>query len=183
MSTSFLYSNDLVGIKILDDKELSGGYANWFSDEKVHQFNSHWSYPKSRTSIEQYIRELDSDSSRLIFAIYDVSDKVHVGNISVQSSDHFNQKAELAFLFGEKAYWGGGRAHSATKIIIRHCFNHLNLNRLYLGCLEENVKMVNLAEALGFKLEGVRRQDLFSNGAFSDVKIFGLLKKDYQSNS
>ena len=174
----FIYRKDNVGIKLLSSEELEGEYPYWFSDETVNQYNSHWARPKSKNKIINFVSELDQDESKIVFAIYCVKDKKHIGNVSLQNIDHYNQCAEIAFLFGNKAYWGKGYATAASKIIIEHGFKYLNLNRLYLGCLSTNNGMTKLATRLGFKKEGERRQAIFSQGEFCDVWEYGLLKHE-----
>lgn len=84
----------------------------------------------------------------------------------------------MAFLFGERAYWGKGYAYTASDLIIKHAFNHLNMHRLYLGCLIKNKAMKSLALKLGFIQEGIRKSAIYSNGEYSDVVEFGLLKDE-----
>jgi len=177
--TLFLYEKDDVGIKRLTEEELAGDYPYWFEDEEVHKYNSHWSNPKTLKSVSKFIDDLEFDSTQLVFSIYSVKNNKHIGNISLQNIDSFNQSAEMAFLFGDRDYWGKGYAFLASKIIINHGFNHLNLKRLYLGCLEKNTAMCKLSIKLGFLKEGLRRRAIFSGGDFNDVVEYGLLKDEY----
>ena len=174
----YIYKKDNVGIKLLSEEELKGEYPSWFYDEAVNQYNSHWARPKSKNEIFKFVSELDQDKSMLVFAIYCVEYNKHIGNISLQNIDHYNQCAEIAFLFGNKSYWGKGYATIASKIVIDHAFKNLNMNRVYLGCLKNNLAMIKLASKIGFKKEGVRRSALFSAGEFIDVWEYGLLKHE-----
>ena len=56
----------------------------------------------------------------------------------------------------------------------------MNLERIYLGTLDENKRMIKLAERLGFVREGIRRRSLFKNGKYHDIVEFGLLKIEYE---
>ncbi len=175
----FIYKEDDIGIRLLSDFELSGGYPSWFSDMEVHQYNSHWAIPKTFREIENFVSGLSDDKSQVVFAVYSVSNLKHIGNISLQNIDYLNQCAEIAFLFGEREYWGKGYAKKASKIIINHGFQYLNLHRIYLGCLEINIAMKNLSVSLGFFQEGVRRKSIYSNNEFFDVIEFGMLKDEF----
>lgn len=175
----FLYQGDNTGIKLLSEDELQGGYPDWFSDHDVHRYNTHWSRPQSRKDIIKFVEGLHLDKSKIVFSVYSIQDNKHIGNISLQNINHQHQSAEMAFLFGEKAYWGKGYATEASKIIIEHGFKFLNLNRIYLGCLAANIGMITLAEKLSFRKEGERRQAIFSEGTFLDVWEYGLLKHEY----
>lgn len=175
---NYLYQHDDVGLTLLSDRELEGGYPLWFSDQEVHKFNSHWSRPQSEKNIKEFVNSLAHDKSKLVFSVYSIKDQVHIGNVSLQAIDHLNQCAEMAFMFGDRKYWGKGYASKASKLIIQHGFKYLNFNRLYLGCLNTNLAMCKLANSLGFTQEGVRRKAIYSNGEFCDVVDFGLLKDE-----
>ena len=124
--TSFIYQKDDIGVKRLTISELDGDYPYWFLDENVNKYNSHWSKPKTFQSICKYVENLEAESNQLVFAIYSIQDNKHIGNISLQNIDHFNQSAEIAFLFGNRDYWGKGYAYIASKLIINHGFVYLN---------------------------------------------------------
>lgn len=177
--TAFIYKQDDIALKILSEIELEGRYSDWFSDSEVHLYNSHWARPKTSADVQLYIDSIKNDKTKLIFAVYALKHTVHIGNISLQNIDHYNQSAEMAFMFGERAYWGKGYAFIASQFVMRHAYQHLNLNRLYLGCLDNNAAMEKLALKLGFKPEGIRRHALFNNGEFRDVLEFGQLKDEF----
>jgi len=51
--------------------------------------------------------------------------------------------------------------------MLRHGFNELNLNRIYLRVYETNLRGIRSYEKAGFKLEGRLRQDRFKDGNIS----------------
>lgn len=181
LTSRLLYRNDDTGLCLLSDVELKGNYPNWFNDQDVNQHNSHWSRPNTAKQVFQFVESLTHDTSKLVFAIYAIKDQVHIGNVSLQSIDPMNQMAEIAFLFGEKAYWGKGHAVIAANLIMQHGFRHLNLHRIYLGCLSKNIAMNKLAKKLGFVEEGLRRKSAFNNGEFQDVIEYGILKNEFKA--
>jgi len=176
---SFIYTQDDIGLRILSEMEFDGQYLEWFSDAEVHLHNSHWARPQTSSGVKAYIDSIKNDRSKLIFSVYSIKGNTHIGNVSLQNIDHFNQSAEMAFMFGDRSYWGKGYAFIASKLVIQHAYEHLNLNRLYLGCLDKNAAMEKLALKLGFKQEGIKRQALFNKGEFCNVLEFGLLKNEY----
>ncbi len=171
------------GICRLAEDELSGPYPSWFSDSEVNSFNTHWKSPSTLSQLESFVHSLINDSSKQVWAIYSLRDSIHIGNISLQLIDHFNQTAELAFLLGEKKYWGKGYGADAARLVMEHAFKHLNLQRIYLGCFENNIGMNKLAMKLGFVQEGVRRKAVFNQGKFRDVVEYGILKNEFEDNT
>ena len=69
----------------------------------------------------------------------------------------------------------------ATILTLRHGFDHLNLNRIYLEVFETNPRAMKTYEAAGFTREGVLRQEIFKNGRYIDVIIMGILQSEWMS--
>ncbi len=180
LASRLIYQNKEVGLTLLSNFELEGNYPNWFFDEEVNLHNSHWSRPSSFQQVNEFIVGLQANQNKLVFAVYAVNDNVHIGNISLQQIDHLNQSAEIAFLFGEKKYWGKGYATASASMVLKHGFHHLNLNRIHLGCLKKNMAMNKLAVKLGFLKEGTKRKAVFNSGNFEDVVEYGMLNDEFK---
>ena len=103
-------------------------------------------------------------------------DSSHIGNISLQHIDYINRSAEIAWMISEQ---GKGAGTEAGNQVIDYAFNILNLNRVWCGCVKENIGMVRVAEKLGMKQEGVSREAFFLEGRYTDVIQFGILKGEW----
>ena len=169
-----------VYLRALVKGDLEGNYVHWFDDEEVCRNNSHHRFPYSLEQLDEYISVANSSKNRLVLAVIHKDDKVHIGNISLQDIDYINRTAEIAFILGEKQYWGMGYMREAGKLIITHGFNSLNLNRVYCGTFSSNVGMQKLASTLGFKEEGRRREAVFKNNQYVDIIEYGLLKSEWR---
>lgn len=177
----FFLENDMIGLRNLTHTDVLGEYASWFNDEKVCAGNGHHKFPMSEENLKAYIDRVNDSRSDLVLAVIVKEANVHIGNISLQEIDYLNQQAMLAFMFGSKKYWGKGYATSAGILLIRHAFDELNLHRLYLGTMENNVAMQKLAEKLGFMRTGIRRKSIYKNGRFMDVYTYDLLKEEWNT--
>lgn len=174
----FFFKTDNCGMRLLKDEDVAGNYYNWFNDGDVCAFNSHFRFPKTKDELVEYIHEINSNRNNLVFAIIEQRSQTHIGNISLQEINYIDRSAELAFLIGEKEYWGKGYAAEAAEVLIDHAFNRLNLHRLYCGTADNNIRMQKLAEKLGFMKEGIRRQALFENGVYHDIIEYGKLREE-----
>ena len=103
---------------------------------------------------------------------------------SLVGSGGFN-KIDLVNEWAEIGYWldgdhqGKGIMTEAVKAMINYGFNELHLHRIRIRCDSLNVKSKAIPERLGFKLEGVQREDHKYGGEFSDGLIYGLLKNEW----
>lgn len=170
-------------LRNLNKEDINGNYIHWFDDSEVCKMNSHHRFPNSEESMIKYIESVNNYSDKLVLAIINKDDKAHIGNVSLQNIKYINRSAEFAIIIGEKKYWGKGVGKQCGKLIIEHGFSEINLHRIYCGTLSKNNGMINLAETLGFKKEGVRREAEFKNGEYLDIIEFGLLKDEWKASS
>lgn len=75
---------------------------------------------------------------------------------------------------------GKGLATSACKQFINHAFNDLDLKKVEIIVATKNSKSKAIPERIGFKEEGIIRNDEFLNGEYHDRVIYGLLKEEWE---
>jgi [ribosomal protein S5]-alanine N-acetyltransferase len=80
-----------------------------------------------------------------------------------------------------KAYWRQGIMSDALRTIIKFGFEVSQLNRIEATVMLENTASMKLLGKLGFVEEGILREYGFWKEQFHDLKIFSLLKKDYDA--
>jgi RimJ/RimL family protein N-acetyltransferase len=117
---------------------------------------------------------LTDDKSKIVYAVYSLSDNIHIGNISLQRIDKKNNNAEVALLFGETFYWNKGYATEALQLLIEKA-KKMELHRLYFGTHIENIAMQKVGEKLNFQKEGIFKDCIFKRNHYIDVVIYGLL--------
>lgn len=171
--------SDKIYLTKLSLKETQGNYPSWFNDMEVCKYNSHGGgYTKEMA--QDYVRSLQDDPGKEVWAVYLVENNVHIGNISLQKIDLKNKSAEIAYIFGEKQYWGRGYAAGAGRLLLTRAFKDLKLHRIYFGTHIENTAMQKLGKKLGFKKEGLLKEAQFKNDKFNDVVIYALLESEYE---
>ncbi len=175
----------LIGEKVclrpLQEEDADGAYPGWLNDAEVSAGNSHHVFPYTRSQALEFIRSQSGRRDSLVLAVVERLNGVHIGNISLQNLNFINRSGELAILLGEKKFWGQGLGFEASRLLVRHGFEALNLNRIELGTPASNIGMQKIAEKLGMKREGVKRAAFFKDGLFQDIWIFGLLADEAES--
>ncbi|MDI9459477.1 MAG: GNAT family protein, partial [Bacillota bacterium] len=86
---------------------------------------------------------------------------------------------EICIFIGDEEYQNKGFGTDAMKILIRLCFNQLNLYKVGLNVLSYNERALKVYRRLGFKEEGRLRQERFVDGAYHDLIIMGLLREEW----
>ena len=106
-------------------------------------------------------------------------DWVHIGNTGLHEIEPVHLAAEFGIFIGEKQYWNQGFGRKATLLMLKHGFEDLNLNRIYLYVYENNPRGITAYEAAGFKREGVMREAIYKNGSYINVILMSVLHSEW----
>lgn len=103
-----------------------------------------------------------------------------IGIISLSKIDYFMGKATIGYWLGEE-YWGKGIMSKAVKRVIEFAFNDLNLNRIEIEAVVENIGSNKVIQKNGFVFECVQKQAMRSKatGKLHDGNTYSLLKEDW----
>jgi RimJ/RimL family protein N-acetyltransferase len=104
----------------------------------------------------------------------------HIGSVAFDDIDWRNSQAEFGIMIGEKSFWNRGYGTAAVLLLLKHGFNTLNLNRIFLHVFETNPRAIRAYEKAGLTHEGKKRQAEFKNGKYIDVLLMSILKDEFQ---
>lgn len=166
---------DLVYLTPLIEKDIDGNYRFWLNDSEIVKYNTHGRFPQTPEKLKDYVKSISNSNASLVLAVREKTNDIHIGNISLQAINWIDRSAEIAFLLGEKSFWGKGIMFDAGKILIEHAFSTLNLHRIHCGTSSENIGMQKLAIKLGMKEEGRRKEAIYKQGKYFDIFEYGLI--------
>lgn len=106
-----------------------------------------------------------------------------IGNCGVFDIDGVSSSAELGIMIGDKSEWNKGYGAEVMGLLVKHCFETLNLNRASLKVYTENVRAVRSYEKAGFVLEGRLREAVYKFGKYDDVLIMSVLRSEWMSRN
>lgn len=104
-----------------------------------------------------------------------------IGGCGFFNLDFRNRCSEFGILIGDKTYWNLGYGTEAVRLLVKHGFQTLNLNRIYLRVLDNNPRAIRAYEKAGFIHEGRQRQAEYKNGRYFDLLVMSILKEEYQA--
>ena len=166
-------------LRHLLESDSEGPYPAWFNDAEVCSGNSHYIFPYTLNDARAYIQEANRGHHHLILAIVCLKNDAHIGNVALDNINYINRTAELTIVIGDKDCWKKGYGKEAVKLICDHGFISLNLNRIACGTFENNTGMCKLAEYLGMREEGRRRNAIYKHGRYLDIIEYGILRNEY----
>ena len=178
MIDSFLIG-EKVYLRLHNETDLESWFR-WFNDPEVTDTMQKGYFPNTIEKQKAFFATMYDGNKNLQLAIINKENDELVGTIGLHGIDQLNQNADLSIIIGNKNYWGQGIGKEAIKLMLHHAFNKLNLHKITAGMLANNSGSFNLFSSIGFKQEGLIRQQIFNNGQFQDVVRLGLLKNEYK---
>lgn len=103
-----------------------------------------------------------------------------IGVIGLHYINWLNEKTSIGYYIDQN-YENLGIMTKCTKFLIDYCFNEINLNRIEIQTATKNIKSQKIPRKLGFKQEGILREDEKLNGKIVDSYVFSLLKSEYNN--
>lgn len=130
-----------------------------------------------RARLERSLAELDAATAR--FTAETVADSTVIGACSLWGLDAFNQFGHIgiSLLPAARAH---GYGREMMRLLCHYGFRFRNLHRIELETLATNTGMRKLAESCGFVLEGIQREQAYDGDGFSDIALYGLLRREWR---
>lgn len=89
-----------------------------------------------------------------------------------------DQRASIGYDLA-RAFWRDGIMTEALRAVLGFGFTQMSLNRIEAEVAVENTASIKLLRKLGFRREGIQREQFFEDGLFHDLLLFGLLRREY----
>lgn len=104
-----------------------------------------------------------------------------VGNCGFFEIDWVARAAEFGIMLGDKSVWDQGYGLETLRLLLRHGFRTLNLNRVGLRVYSANARAIRAYEKAGFVHEGRLRQAVYKTGAYQDVLFMSVLRAEWDA--
>ena len=127
------------------------------------------------TARSDSIDALISDESNR-FGIITLHDSTPIGALAYLDHNTAQCRAELRKLIGVPEFRGKGLAEEATRLWIAYGFEGLGLEKVYVSTLQTHLSNIRLNEKIGFKVEGLLRNEVLIDGERRDVLRMGICR-------
>ena len=125
---------------------------------------------------EEYIH-FGGDGNRIEFAVTDSEGK-YQGNINLHSIDRKNGTFSVSLYFLKNAR-NKGYAVKSMALLVKYAFEELRLNKMNICVNAGNESSARVMRKLGCSVEGVWRENVYYDGKYVDVVLFGVTKKTF----
>lgn len=163
-------------LKPMHTKFITENYLHWMNDSDVCKFLE-TDIPYSEVELQDFVNSMIAKKI-LFWAITLKHNGSHIGNIKIDPINKKHLIGEYGILMGDRNNWGKGYAKEASKSVISYCFESLNLRKITLGVIKDNVAAVKLYESLGFEEEGIYRMHGIYAGKYCDAIRMALFNRN-----
>jgi RimJ/RimL family protein N-acetyltransferase len=177
------WQGDLVRLRAMRPDDDAVFLAEEHADvEAVRHLNYGITVPRSAASARAFTErfaEFGARDERLMFAIENLAGEL-VGAINVHSMEPRHGTFETGTRI-YSAYRDRGYAFDAKLLVLRYAFHELRYQKYVIHCLATNQPMVRHAARLGCVQEGRLRRQIFTDGGYRDLLVFGLLREEFDA--
>ncbi|MEK5529605.1 MULTISPECIES: GNAT family protein [unclassified Viridibacillus] len=151
------------------------------SNEEVARYCT-WTKHESLEDTEEFIRLILNKYELDQYALWGIEEKetgTLIGTIDFVSWQPKQQIAEIGYAISQ-VYWGRGIVTEASKAVIAYGFEEMDLVRIQAKCLIENVGSARVMEKVGMSYEGLIRKGLLVKDTHRDLKMYSILREEFE---
>ena len=155
-------------------------FVPWVNDPEVTRTLAIGSRIMDVRAEEVLIEKTNASAHDVLFGIVVQRTEQLIGSIGLNQVDFRHRSASLGMMIGEKGVWGKGYGTEATRLVVQYAFGELHLNRVQLHVYEYNLRGIRVYEKVGFRREGVLRQEHGYDGRFWDTVVMAILREEWE---
>lgn len=114
------------------------------------------------------------------FTIFDQASGEIIGTTRIGELDMINRNAEIGWTWLSPDYWRTGVNTECKFLLLRHCFEELNLIRVQFSVSGQNIRSQRSIERIGAVKEGVfRKHRVKADGSIHDNVFYSIIDTDW----
>lgn len=168
----------LVGIKRSDLRKL----MEWRNNPDFRKFFREYRQISFDMQKRWYKEKVLSDPATMMFSIRRLKDDCLFGCCGLVYIHTEYRHADISLYIG----WNNsyidtkGYAEESCRLLLHHAFKTLKLNKVWTEIYSNDEQKKKLYKKLGFKKDGVLREQFFKNGRFWNSIILSILAKEWK---
>ncbi len=170
--------DDLISLRAPEPEDIDllfiweNSEENWAVSNTLAPFSKH--------TLALFIQNADKDifEAKQLRMMIDTVDGKTVGAIDLFDFDPVNARVGIGILVHRTEDRTKGFAFAALNLMIRYCFEKLNLHQIFANILTDNEVSMKLFTKAGFGLVGTKKEWIREGGIWKDEYLLQLLQKE-----
>lgn len=170
-----MHSTQVVRLTSLSDSDSPVLYG-WLEDRDYRLYSGAFDFV-SPEHHQEWFGRVRSARDGVALAVRAEGGSELLGLVQLLGIHPVHRHAELRIKLGPE-HTDKGIGTQAVRLLCRHGFEDLNLERIYLHVASDNQRAVASYLKVGFQREGVLRRHAYVGGSYRDITVLGLLKEE-----
>jgi len=168
-------SGDKIYLRKLTKADCGPRYLSFVNDMELVCFVEGLGHKElTKEELIEYVKSCDNPTS-LLLGIFENGTDVHVGNIHLSQIKPDHGSCVYGIVLSRE-HMDRGYASQASRLLARHAFENMGINRIQINVVEANKRAVRLYEKLGAVYEGRLKEAFCLKDKYHDVIVYALLK-------
>ncbi len=118
---------------------------------------------------------------KIFLGIIENSSGKVIGMIDVRDINWRSRYGEIGYWLC-KEYWGKGYMTEAVSLMLKYCFEYLNLRKVFAKVFESNIASIKVLEKNGFKYTGkFRKHKYVAEIGYVDILIYEIFREEWEN--
>lgn len=154
-------------------------FYEWINDPEVTE-HLQARYPFSHAQEREFVERTSTPGySSAQFSVETLAEARLIGSVGLNCPWPESRTAILGIMIGDKDFWDRGYGTDTMRTVCRFGLEEMNLHRIELEVYAANARARRVYERVGFKVEGVKREQRYAYGRYVDVVHMGILASEF----
>lgn len=168
----------MIGLRSIEESDIPS-VARWLNDGEVTHFMFYGQLPTNIEQVKGMIGDQIKSPNNTVFLVCDKETGLPIGFAGLYDIHRTARKAEFRVLIGDKEFWSKGYGTEVAELLTFYGFDRLNLHRLWLGVVADNIGGVKAYERAGYVREGTLKDEVYRNSQYYDSIRMAILRDSY----
>jgi len=176
-----MIKGEKIGLSAISENELET-LMKW---RNIPSFRKYFrEYRELNMSMQKkWFDKINQDNSIHMFSISRLEDNKLLGCCGLTYIDWKNRNADLSLYIGFKESYidQKGYAKEASLLLFDYGFNELGLHKIWTEIYEYDERKLDLYKRIGFKKDGILRDNNYHDGNWWDSIMLSVLEQEYNN--
>ncbi|MBI4119423.1 MAG: GNAT family N-acetyltransferase [Parcubacteria group bacterium] len=151
---------------------------SWVNDPDVIKNFQHFTEKFTRKEETEFVKKILKSKKDYVFSVFREDDGAYVGQCAINQISWENKLGRMSLIV-KKEHWGSGYAQKILPLLLRFAFRKLKLHKVWGMAYATNRRALHIYSKLGFKKEGLLREEYFWHGKYHDMVRIGILADEF----
>jgi len=169
--------------RVLEESDITDDYIGWLDNPEIaNHLKATGQFPTTATNTKKWLEKFHDSTTNLAFAIVDKSTDQHIGNITLYGIKWIPRRGEIGLMMGREAPSLQEYGTEVLSLLADYAFQRLGLNKVVHSSIADDIHRLQIAKNVGFREEVVFREQVYRDGQYHNLVIYGLLNNDFVRN-